>query len=184
MMRSKKAAIGAGALAVLAAGAGAANEPTQPAEPVPVMSSDRPLTVQTIPPMPTSVFVPATAIPVVDQSVPAEAGTIESEGAGDDEPASVAVTAPAVVPEPVNVDPMPASETAVVTDGTGTDEPLVVDPIATDEPVYVEPTDEPLRVSFANCTEAKEAGYCDIQSGDPAYADHLDGDNDGTACEC
>lgn len=36
---------------------------------------------------------------------------------------------------------------------------------------------------FATCDEAKEAGFKDIKRGDAAYADHLDSDHDGVACE-
>lgn len=36
---------------------------------------------------------------------------------------------------------------------------------------------------FATCDEAKEAGFKDIQRDDAAYADHLDSDHDGVACE-
>ena len=36
---------------------------------------------------------------------------------------------------------------------------------------------------FATCKEAKEAGFKDIQRNDAAYADHLDSDHDGVACE-
>lgn len=36
---------------------------------------------------------------------------------------------------------------------------------------------------FATCDEANEAGFKDIQRNDAAYADHLDSDHDGVACE-
>ena len=36
---------------------------------------------------------------------------------------------------------------------------------------------------FATCEEANEAGFKDIQRNDAAYADHLDSDHDGVACE-
>lgn len=36
---------------------------------------------------------------------------------------------------------------------------------------------------FATCEEANKAGFKDIQRNDAAYADHLDRDNDGVACE-
>lgn len=36
---------------------------------------------------------------------------------------------------------------------------------------------------FDNCTEAKAAGYRNMQRGQPGYADHLDRDQDGIACE-
>jgi len=37
--------------------------------------------------------------------------------------------------------------------------------------------------SYANCTEARQAGVAPIFRGEPGYAAHLDGDNDGIACE-
>ncbi|MHC3368745.1 excalibur calcium-binding domain-containing protein (plasmid) [Rhodococcus aetherivorans] len=37
--------------------------------------------------------------------------------------------------------------------------------------------------SYANCTEARQAGVTPIFRGEPGYAAHLDGDNDGVACE-
>ena len=37
--------------------------------------------------------------------------------------------------------------------------------------------------SFANCTEAFEAGVFNIQKGDSSYQDKLDRDGDGIACE-
>ncbi|WP_425540761.1 excalibur calcium-binding domain-containing protein [Rhodococcus aetherivorans] len=37
--------------------------------------------------------------------------------------------------------------------------------------------------SYANCTEARQAGVTPIFRGEPGYASHLDGDNDGVACE-
>ncbi|GAA2157683.1 MULTISPECIES: excalibur calcium-binding domain-containing protein [Glycomyces] len=36
---------------------------------------------------------------------------------------------------------------------------------------------------YQNCTEASADGRFDIPESDPAYAEHLDGDNDGVACE-
>ena len=36
---------------------------------------------------------------------------------------------------------------------------------------------------FATCDEANDAGFKDIQRNDAAYADHLDSDHDGVACE-
>jgi hypothetical protein len=37
--------------------------------------------------------------------------------------------------------------------------------------------------SFVNCDAAFAAGVFNIPKTDPSYADHLDGDNDGIACE-
>jgi hypothetical protein len=37
--------------------------------------------------------------------------------------------------------------------------------------------------SYANCTEARQAGVAPIFRGEPGYAAHLDRDNDGVACE-
>lgn len=38
-------------------------------------------------------------------------------------------------------------------------------------------------VYFRNCTAAKNAGYSNIQRGQPGYRRALDRDNDGIACE-
>ena len=38
-------------------------------------------------------------------------------------------------------------------------------------------------VSFRNCSEARAAGVAPIRRGEPGYADHLDRDGDGIACE-
>lgn len=38
-------------------------------------------------------------------------------------------------------------------------------------------------VSYANCTEAREAGAAPIYRGEPGYAKKLDRDGDGVACE-
>ncbi len=37
--------------------------------------------------------------------------------------------------------------------------------------------------AFANCDEARAAGFSDIRRGDPQYSPHLDHDNNGIACE-
>lgn len=37
--------------------------------------------------------------------------------------------------------------------------------------------------SYANCTEARNAGVTPLYRGDPGYASHLDRDDDGVACE-
>lgn len=38
-------------------------------------------------------------------------------------------------------------------------------------------------VSFANCTQAKAAGYHNMHVGEPGYSTSLDRDGDGVACE-
>ena len=37
--------------------------------------------------------------------------------------------------------------------------------------------------TYANCTEAREAGAAPLHRGDPGYSTRLDRDGDGTACE-
>lgn len=39
------------------------------------------------------------------------------------------------------------------------------------------------RVSYANCTEARQAGAAPVRQGDPGYGKHLDRDGDGVGCE-
>ena len=38
-------------------------------------------------------------------------------------------------------------------------------------------------IAFRNCAEARAAGYQSIRRGQPGYAEHLDRDKDGIACE-
>jgi hypothetical protein len=38
-------------------------------------------------------------------------------------------------------------------------------------------------ISYRNCAEARAAGAAPIYRGQPGYADHLDRDGDGIACE-
>jgi hypothetical protein len=45
------------------------------------------------------------------------------------------------------------------------------------------PAPSPGPVSYANCSEARAAGVTPLHRGDPGYAQHLDRDNDGIACE-
>lgn len=55
------------------------------------------------------------------------------------------------------------------------------------EPAYEPPApanEAPAAVGgFANCSEARAAGYSDIPIGSPAYSSKLDRNNDGVACE-
>jgi hypothetical protein len=37
--------------------------------------------------------------------------------------------------------------------------------------------------SYANCSEARDAGAAPLYSGDPGYSSKLDRDGDGVACE-
>lgn len=39
------------------------------------------------------------------------------------------------------------------------------------------------RVSYANCTAAREAGAAPVYRGEPGYGSHLDRDDDGVGCE-
>jgi type IV secretory pathway VirB10-like protein len=47
----------------------------------------------------------------------------------------------------------------------------------------VEETEEAAEVAYDNCSEAEDAGVTPLYAGDPGYADHLDRDGDGVACE-
>lgn len=54
------------------------------------------------------------------------------------------------------------------------------------EPVQSAPVQEasaPRSVSYANCTEARNAGAAPVRRGDPGYGSHLDRDGDGIGCE-
>ena len=52
-------------------------------------------------------------------------------------------------------------------------------PVAEPEPPVVEEE----TVSYENCDDVREAGANPILRGDPGYADHLDREGDGIACE-
>jgi len=52
-----------------------------------------------------------------------------------------------------------------------------------DEPSMDESQPSDVSATFENCDEAFAAGESNIPAGDPQYAEHLDGDNDGVACE-
>ena len=41
----------------------------------------------------------------------------------------------------------------------------------------------PQNVSYANCTEARNAGAAPVRRGDPGYSSRLDRDGDGIGCE-
>jgi outer membrane biosynthesis protein TonB len=45
------------------------------------------------------------------------------------------------------------------------------------------PKPEPEPVSYANCTEVREAGAAPIREGEPGYSTKLDRDRDGIACD-
>ncbi|MDN6537819.1 MAG: excalibur calcium-binding domain-containing protein, partial [Corynebacterium variabile] len=49
-------------------------------------------------------------------------------------------------------------------------------------PVEQAPAPAPA-VSYANCTEVRDAGAAPIYRGQPGYAGHLDRDGDGIACD-
>jgi len=42
---------------------------------------------------------------------------------------------------------------------------------------------KPPSVHYENCTAVRKAGKAPIRRGDPGYGSHLDGDDDGVACE-
>lgn len=57
---------------------------------------------------------------------------------------------------------------------------------ASTEPVQSTPVQEasaPESVSYANCTEARNAGAAPVRRGDPGYSSRLDRDGDGVGCE-
>ncbi|MFV1372480.1 excalibur calcium-binding domain-containing protein, partial [Klebsiella pneumoniae] len=54
------------------------------------------------------------------------------------------------------------------------------------EPVQSAPVREAStgqNVSYANCTEARNAGAAPVRRGDPGYSSRLDRDGDGVGCE-
>ena len=46
-----------------------------------------------------------------------------------------------------------------------------------------QPAPAPTAIHFRNCKEARAAGYSHMRRGEPGYSPHLDGDNDGIACD-
>jgi hypothetical protein len=64
-------------------------------------------------------------------------------------------------------------------DADATTRPATARP-ATAAPATAKP---PAVVYYENCTAVREAGKDPIRRGDPGYADHLDRDGDGIACE-
>ena len=45
------------------------------------------------------------------------------------------------------------------------------------------PQPSPQGPHFRSCKEARAAGYSHMRRGEPGYSPHLDGDNDGIACD-
>jgi excalibur domain protein len=45
------------------------------------------------------------------------------------------------------------------------------------------PQPAPAELNFGSCKEARAAGYSHMRRGEPGYSSHLDGDNDGVACD-
>ncbi|MDV8001430.1 excalibur calcium-binding domain-containing protein [Rhodococcus sp. IEGM 1408] len=103
-----------------------------------------------------------------------------------DEPAPPIELSPAPIGEPVleaSVDPAPApfAEPAPAPPVEPAPAPIA-EPAPAPQPVqeYVPPVEN---VSYANCTEVKEAGAAPIYKGSPGYATKLDRDGDGIACD-
>lgn len=94
-------------------------------------------------------------------------GDDESPAPGDDatEIVTVATESP-TEPDPTTTRPAPTE--AATTEGA----------IAEGEE-----TEEAAEVAYGNCSEAEDAGVTPLHIGDPGYADHLDRDGDGIACE-
>lgn len=63
--------------------------------------------------------------------------------------------------------------------------PAPVAPPAEQPPPPPPPADPPppQSTSFANCTEARDAGAAPVYRGDAGYGTHLDRDGDGVGCE-
>jgi TolA-binding protein len=52
-----------------------------------------------------------------------------------------------------------------------------------EQTIVAEPEPEPESVYYDTCSDAEAAGDTPLYAGDPGYADHLDADGDGVACE-
>jgi endonuclease YncB( thermonuclease family) len=60
---------------------------------------------------------------------------------------------------------------------------LVSPPVEKPRPLLASPSPAPRRIYYRNCAAARAAGVAPIYRGQPGYRPHLDGDNDGIACE-
>ena len=56
-------------------------------------------------------------------------------------------------------------------------------PPAADPPAPAPRGEEPQDAPFENCDQARDAGAAPVQRGEAGYGGHLDGDDDGIACE-
>lgn len=101
------------------------------------------------------------------------AGTKKSKGSVT--PQSVVSTAPSTTSTTV----APTTTTTARPTTTTTAKPVTT----TTRPLTTTTAPVSSGVAFANCTEAKAAGYHDIPRGAPGYSSKLDRDGDGIACE-
>jgi hypothetical protein len=83
-----------------------------------------------------------------------------------------------------------ATETAsVATESPTEPDPATTRPATTEAATTeaavaeAEETGAAAAVAYDNCSEAEDAGVTPLYIGDPGYADHLDRDGDGIACE-
>lgn len=107
-----------------------------------------------------------------ESTAPAIESMPPPEPAPTQTPTATPTAEPEPEPEPV---PEPAPPVAPPPPPSPTREPTV-------EPT-VEPTPQPEEVSYANCTEVREAGAAPIRQGEPGYSSDLDRDGDGIACD-
>ncbi len=75
------------------------------------------------------------------------------------------------------------TSTTTTTTTTSTTAPPPTEAPAAAPPPSEDPTPAPASVYFENCDAARAAGAAPVRRGDPGYAPHLDGDNDGIGCE-
>lgn len=100
-------------------------------------------------------------------------GSVESPSEESTTTTTAPSTTTTMAPSATTTTAAPTTTTSAKPTTTTTQPPTTT---TTEAPASSEP-------SFANCTEAKAAGYKDILRGQPGYADHLDRDQDGVACE-
>ena len=103
-------------------------------------------------------------------SLPGEGG---QGGMGAVGGGSTPTTTPTVTPTPTPEATTPASTPSASTTAEATSTPSAAVTVTNGSETH----------QFATCKEANEAGFKDIQRSDAAYAEHLDRDNDGVACE-
>ncbi|NEK96619.1 hypothetical protein GCU67_20970 [Modestobacter muralis] len=153
--------------------------------------------VSTLSPLPTSakstrkrkvLTYGATALVAFGVGAAGGGGQAEPVAAERIEVAGPTVTMTAPAPAPVTVTqtapaPAPATETVTVTETAEAPAAAAAPAPRTSTAIPVPTPAAPREVSYANCTEVRNAGAAPIRRGEPGYSSKLDRDGDGIACD-